>query len=284
MIAIIAISYKKPELIRSLLESLCQIDDAQNVHLLVVDNAVTHETRSGLEPLLGSDFAKRLGRFEVLFEQKNWGYFGGAQRGLEHLRSGGTLPQFDWVAVSNSDIQFQQKDILRRLAQSSAELNGNGRLGAIAPRVLSGLSGGDQNPFMVERPTGKRMQAYQRIFARYWSGSAYKFLGLVRDRLGLRRRTTGFEKPVRIYAPHGSFILFAQRYLAAGLDFSHGAFLFNEEITVGERCRLASLEIWYDPRLSVFHDEHATMGGWPSRQVMEFHREASHWTAETFFK
>ena len=61
----------------------------------------------------------------------------------------------------------------------------------------------------------------------------------------------------RIYAPHGSFMIFPKYFFESGCNLDHKSFLYGEELFVGERCRLNGIEVVYDPDLEVLHKEHA---------------------------
>ncbi len=272
-IAMIVISYRKPELIERLLRSARSLMDRENVLILIVDNDSTTESRNALAPLAADSV-------QILFQDRNLGYFGGAQAGLEWLNERNLKP--NWVIVSNSDIEFPQADLWRRLAAYEI----NPRTGVLAPGISSGLSLSDQNPFFVARPKASRMHFYKWIFRWYWTGVAYGYLGFFKDSLrGIFKKKNRNEIGERrtIYAPHGAFMIFHRNYFNKGCDFKHGAFLFNEEFTVAENCRAYGLDVVYEPSLVVEHEDHATMGGRPNRMIQRYHGEASRFTADRYF-
>ena len=86
-----------------------------------------------------------------------------------------------------------------------------------------------------------------------------------------------------VYGVHGSFMIFTKSFFKKGGDFKHGAFLYNEEITVAEFCRKKSLKCFYDPSLSIEHREHGSVGMIYSSTTLKFLKEASRFAAETYF-
>ena len=279
VIAIIVINYKKSDLTVQFCESLSKLTGKDRIHVVVVDNAADDSSRETL---------KNLGRFgfsvEVLHESENWGYFGGARRGLEHLQKG-EFP-YDWVILSNSDIKIRDQGFLRKLLYYPRALD----LGVLAPRIVSGLSWKSQNPYMIERPQAKRMHFYKWVFRYQATCFVYQMLGLTKSLVKrfletkqARKKRQQEEKPADIYAAHGSFFIFNSRYFALGGSFEHKPFLFGEEVTVAETARRLGLRIRYEPALVVEHVEHATMGWIPSSKTLAFQKEASEYCADTFF-
>ena len=78
----------------------------------------------------------------------------------------------------------------------------------------------------------------------------------------------------QIYAPHGAFFIFSRRYFEAGGYLDGDLFLYGEEISVAEICRSLSLPIFYEPKLSVVHHEHRSLGTGMTRRTYQYHREA----------
>jgi GT2 family glycosyltransferase len=294
-LAIVVVSYGKPELVLSLLQSLKLVDRPDDIFTLIVDNATTANSQAVLSGC-GSE------RVQVLFEQKNWGYFGGAQKGLEWLQAKNI--KSNWIAISNSDIEIRQVDFVSAL-ENTKDLDGvivnssASKVGVLAPSVRSSLSLGDQNPFFAEKPSRRRMHFYKWCYRWYISGAAYSYMGYLKDRfyrssraakalprLNADQMSVHFDAKTGtrlIYAPHGSFILFHERYFLKGGNFRHEAFLFNEEFTVAERCREFGFQVLYHPGLAVEHVEHATMGAWPNSKIIGYHGEASRVTADMYF-
>ncbi len=87
----------------------------------------------------------------------------------------------------------------------------------------------------------------------------------------------------RIYAAHGSFIIFSRRFFEAGGKLDDRLFLFGEEIAVGETCRALGLPVIYDPRLSVLHNEHQSVGSGMSRRKYAYHRAAVQHVLSKYF-
>ena len=85
----------------------------------------------------------------------------------------------------------------------------------------------------------------------------------------------GEVKAVRkIYAPHGSCIIFNKNYFERGGTLDHISFLFGEEIFVGETVRNLRLNVLYIPEIKVRHYEHSSIGNVISRRINKFYRKS----------
>ena len=202
----------------------------------------------------------------------NLGYFGGASFGFNaFLRTG---QEFDWVIVSNVDVEFRSAEFFARLR----EMGPTEDIGVVAPSILSGLSHHDQNPFMLERPSRTRMEFYRLLYRSYYLLNAYALLSAIYRRVRhiFRRRSLGSEQAGSrsqegvletgsavpsargrsIYAPHGACVIFSRRFFSEGGSLDLPVFLFGEEICIAETVRGLDLRVVYDPNLVLTHHEH----------------------------
>lgn len=248
--------------------------------LILVDNGEAPDLSSVL-----SDTERTQRDLIVHVPGSNLGYFGGAASALDTFLLTHPLP--DWVIVCNVDLFVQESDFFSRLISYSASHTH----AVVAPGIISGLSGQDQNPFLRARPSSLRMKFYKVLFQWYPVHLIYAVMYLMKERLlGLRAPSridtvepTATVEPLPIYAAHGAFLAFRKSYFEAGGTLHHGAFLFGEEIFVAETVKRLGLTIGYDPRLRVFHRGHTTTGYIPSRVMASHMREAARYCADTWF-
>jgi hypothetical protein len=266
-VALICINYRTPErtikFVNHLLPGI-----ALGMKIFIVDNS-SDENHDALKHWSQSSI-------HLLNPKTNLGYFGGAQFALDYMDALQT--KFDWVIVANNDTEL---NIVEILGQLRSEKKPN--LAVIAPLIFSELSNKSQNPFLTNRPPRWRMHFYKWIFSNYCTCLTYQLLGLAKAlvRSKLDRESQAF--PSKIYAAHGAFMIFHSAYFLAGGNFKHPAFLFGEEITVAEFCRIHKLDIVFDPNIQIKHEEHATIGRIPSRKIMNYIRESSKVIADLYF-
>ena len=281
-VLVICVNYYNEEDTHGFVSSLLSQRCSGSLQVVVIDNS----GKESLNPLL-IDLATD-SRVNILNPGGNLGYFGGAAWGLKNFSASEPLP--DWVIVANTDMSFPNGDFFNKLFSCYP----HGFKGVLVPSIYSTLSETDQNPYMLSRPKAVRMHFYKWVFRFYPISTAYQVLAFVIKKLLtlIRRKKTTLAscqenrevlQPQRIYAPHGSFIIFHRSYFEEGGNLEHGVFLFGEEVFVAETTRRLGLNILYDPRLIVLHREHATTGTFKNRKIARFVREATTYCADEFF-
>ncbi len=254
-------------------------------NIVVISNSPSEKT-GGLEPL------NNIEGVQVLFPEKNLGYFGGAAYGLSSYLDTHPLP--DWVIVSNTDIEFQDPAFFCKLA----ELYVQHPPAVIGPDILLVSRNGHpssrthQNPYYCKRPIPGKMRLLAAISGNYFTYTAYEFLSSLRyaamnmvARVRLREAVeeTAADRPRPIYAPFGAFMVFHRQYFESGGNLSYGSFLFGEEIFIAETARRLGMTIVYDPRLRLCHREHGVMLNVPSRQIAHYAAQSVRYLARTYF-
>lgn len=249
--------------------------------LIIVDNSDTEEP--SLSSLLDTEI--KSGTLSILSPGKNLGYFGGASQALEQHLSHSALP--DWVIVCNVDISIEELFLSRLVDQRS-----HAGVGVIAPSIVSLVTGRDQNPHLVNRPTSLRMHFYKWVYKSLVTAYLYQAAHLLKTLLLrffmiLIRGTRPFGHlegtPQAIYAPQGSIMIFTKEYFQSGGNLRHGVFLFGEEVFVAETCRRLGLTVVYQPNLRVEHHEHVSTGLFRSRRMLNFFSQAASYCADEFF-
>ena len=215
----------------------------------------------------------------------NLGYFGAARLAFDMAIKAVGWP--DWTIVSNVDLRFDPDEFARELEGLAKD-----GVGVVAPRIVSSRSGRDLNPMMKRRPSWARMHFYKWLFRSYILASAYELASECRIRIKRRLTAAGVRstssmntncRPERIYAPHGSLMIFSKLYFELGGTLQHTPFLFGEEITIAERARALGLKVIYCPRIVVEHLEHASVALLPSRRVHMYVAEAAAYCADNYF-
>jgi GT2 family glycosyltransferase len=270
-VLLIAVNYKSAQPTALLLQdALRQNTQHCQVSVAIADNGPSACDLAALRDQYSGNSSVR---FESM--SHNVGYFGAAHRVLQSLCAE-RLP--DWIVVSNTDIRLPQSDLFDRLAQMQFAP------AVIAPRIISGRTGLDQNPFHLTRPSAFRMlvnRILPRVPVLFW---------LLQVQCAVKRRIRRFiapqtspaqSRPAKIYAPHGAFIIFNRKYFEEGGNLNVGAFLFAEEKFVAETCRRLKLDVLYVPAIEVIHDEHVSTGQNPA--VPRFQAEAADYLYHEFF-
>ena len=192
-VVFVCVNYNTPLVVPRFVQSALKLRGAEKARVVVVDNPDNSAERLSLATI---DF-----RVTCVRPRQNLGYMGGAAYGLSHFLTGHSLPE--WVIVSNVDLQFNSEDFVERLTTSTY----GDRVGIVAPRIRSELTGADQNPYMVKRPASLRMRAYSWLSYSYTLAMAYEIAALAWKRIRGPHHSNEY-RPETIYAPHGSCMIF----------------------------------------------------------------------------
>jgi GT2 family glycosyltransferase len=256
------------------LESLRRVEGQPNLHVLIVDNGL-----SGPMVDLPLD-----SRFATLVSGENLGYFGGARRGISRYLGEHPLP--DWIIVSNVDLLITDPLFFQKLAA----LKVPPRVGAVAPRIASALTGRNQNPFIRRRPSALRMHAYKWMYRSWLALNTHELAsaGFHRMRSAVGRFTRAKTNSIwdlsgEIYAAHGSFLILSREYFRAGGSLEFPCFLFGEEIYLAENLRRLGMDVIYEPSLEVVHQEHKSAKLLKSRKLARFVATSAAYCADTYF-
>jgi GT2 family glycosyltransferase len=266
-ILIIGVIYNTyPETIRYI-DSLASLA-AANISLILVDNSDIEKPIDFTEKIKSHPF------LHYIETGKNLGYFGGAREGLScYLQNYPTYPQ--WILVTNVDIVFTPT-FFNRLNELSDQQN----LGMVAPSIISQKWNRDFNPKILVRDSKRKIQVNQFVYSSFLfqniyftSSYIYKWIqGFIRgkDRVG---KDPG-KKRKKIYAPHGSCLVFKDSYFLLGGTLDLPNFLFGEEIFVAETASRLGLDVIYDPELVVHDHEHASVGFFVTPKINKYYRES----------
>jgi GT2 family glycosyltransferase len=276
---LVVVTYRSSASTVELVQSVRRWSGGQSLHVLIVDNLpVTAEIDRICSAVRG------LHKAEVLESSRNLGYFGAAHFALDHYLAGGhELP--NWVIVCNHDVTIDDQEFLRKLLCEDYEA-----VGVIAPRIQNLPSYLDQNPFMRNRPGRFRWAQLRLVGSNYALATVWDWLwrrkSAFRSWFAARRTESTLQKNAErefIYAPHGSFIIFSRRFFEAGGYLDKNLFLYGEEISVAEICRLLSLPVIHEPALRVLHNEHQSTGNALNRFTHESQRKAIEYLTVRYF-
>ena len=249
---IITVNFRQDECTRRFLNTAAKLDRFAQSHFLIVDNDSNDDSLSSLR-CASAGFAN----VELLASPQNEGYFGAARRALRCYLEAHSLP--DWVVVCNNDIVFDDPTFLSQLLERDPD-----KAAVIAPTIISGITGYDENPSIRQRPSQFRMWRYRFWMSNYHLMWFKQWLSpFVRQfRYRFRRRTTvsGSSNRRAVYAPSGAFVIFGRRFFEAGGFLDDGAFLYAEEFRVAEMCRQLRLPVIHDPELEVWHQGSQSTG------------------------
>ena len=196
-------------------------------------------------------------RLKVHQSEKNLGYIGIVSDLIEKRKIDPS--NYQYVIVSNTDLQFGTDDFYRRLMQSKIPMD----CGLLGPSIQSARTDKESNPFLAVRPSRQRMNFYKKVFSSNVSSGLYQLAAFSKDRLlssGGRKQKNAPLNMQFVYAVHGSCFIFTRKFFMKGLRISYPCFLYGEEIHFAELCRQRELKVVFAPDLKILHQEHGAIG------------------------
>ena len=240
-ILIVTVNYKNTNPTKSLVTSLEKCYNMNKVKLVIVDNEASDKKRNELELIKENSTVD----IQILFSDMNRYYWGGAAFALDQMDTS----QFKWIIICNNDVVFNNPDIFLKLIDMDNE-----NYPIIGPRIQSSNSKKDLNPFLI-----KSISVIQDIYySLYYSNTiTAKFVHAIGSILNRKSKINNQKSEIKkIYAPHGSCIIFSNKYFTHGGYLDTGFTMYGEEVSTGEIAKSLDLPIHYMPSLSLIHNDH----------------------------
>ncbi len=240
-ILIITVNYKNTTPTNSLVSSLEQCGENDQIKLIIVDNESSDNTRKEL------DFIKENSTIDIqiLLSDMNRYYWGGAAFAIEKV----DMEHYKWIIICNNDVTFNDAQFFSHLNEIDIE-----NYPIIGPRIQSFHSKKDLNPLLI-----KSISVIQDIYySLYYSNTiTAKFVHAIGSILNRKSKIKNQKSEIRkIYAPHGSCIIFSNKYFTHGGYLDTGFTMYGEEVSTGEIAKSLGLSIHYMPSLSLIHNDH----------------------------
>jgi GT2 family glycosyltransferase len=199
---------------------------------------------------------------------KNLGYWGAFQHALKY-----THDKYDYYILSNSDINFLSNDFYLKLCSSNFSSKKN--IGIIAPTIYSQNLKNNLNPYLVSKISLRNIKKLKFIYSNKYFALFYNFLHFLKNNIKISKKIKygSIDNENRIYAPHGSFMIFTNNFISKN-NYLYDAFLFGEELYVGEVCSKLQLDVIYYPDIEIIHNEHTTTGLFQSGLLLEYKYES----------
>jgi hypothetical protein len=207
-------------------------------------------------------------KIEIQNIGKNLGYWGAFQYALKH-----THVKYDYYILSNSDIDFLSNDFYLKLCNSNFSSKNN--IGVIAPTIYTQNLKNNLNPYLVSKISLQNIKKLKYVYSNEYLALFYNLLHFVKNNIKISKKTKDdiTDNKNRIYAPHGSFMIFTNSFISKN-NYLYDAFLFGEELYVGEACRKLKLDVIFYPDIEIIHIEHTTTGLFQRGMLLKYKHES----------
>jgi GT2 family glycosyltransferase len=247
-ILIITVNYKDTNVTENFVHSLGNLDASDKVKLVVVDSASTPKTKDNLQSLLHSSTLKT----QLIVSASNTFYWGGVALALDTLDLNYANGP-SWIIVCNNDILFTQQDFLEQLIALDPD-----KYPVIGPTIYSSVTGKNLNPYM-DQPIRRLEKIYLSLFYINYVTARIMQISLkwLKKLLATLKRPSP-SKIKKIYAPHGSFVIFSNQYFKRGGWVDSNYEMYGEEVTTAEIAKKNKIPIFFVPELEVIHVIHSS--------------------------
>ena len=247
-ILVITVNYKDTNVTENFVHSLENLDASNEVELVVVDSASTPKTKENLQSLLHSSTLKT----QLIVSASNTFYWGGVALALDTLDLNYANGP-SWIIVCNNDILFTQQDFLERLIALGPD-----KYPVIGPTIFSSITGKNLNPYM-DQPIRRLEKIYLSLFYINYVTARIMQISLkwLKKLLATLKRPSP-SKIKKIYAPHGSFVIFSNQYFKRGGWIDSNYEMYGEEVTTAEIAKKNKIPIFFVPDLKVLHVIHSS--------------------------
>lgn len=266
----VVICYNNADEVIKYYNELNSLDHGSEIGYVVVINSASENE---IEQL--SDFKSCNKRVYVFNSKKNLGYINGLLYGYrEYNKKTNSIPRY--VIMSNTDIAFQDKDILDKLLNKKYEDD----VACIGPSILVSELNSYCNPVSEDRYTLKQINKYIRIFSTPVLREAYVTAGFIKPRFIKNKKDFTSRN---VYSVHGCFFILTSKYIEYLKNIEYGVLLYSEEIFVSENAYLIDMRTFYDSDIEVLHQEHSTTKKLKPTRRAHYFAESMRWIKDTYY-
>ena len=249
-ILIITVNYINTSVTEDFIHSLEKVHEFQRVQLVIVDSASTNATKEELEALLHNSSLHT----QIICSDQNTYYWGGVALAIKHLKLEFSMGP-KWLIACNNDILFTQQDFLKQLIALDPD-----KYPVIGPTIYSSVTRKNLNPAMAKPFNIFGKFYYSILFINPKTARLIQIIRKMTQKLfySVFKRSTPTSG--KIYAPHGSLMIFSKHFFTRGGWIDDNFKLYGEEISTAEIALNNNLEIHYLPQLEVSHVDHSSTG------------------------
>jgi len=245
-------------------DSLCRSLLNQNrnishrINCLIIDNSSDNDIS---RKILSLQYIYNF--VHVLKPEKNLGYFGGLNYGIEACN----CHDYSNVVVCNNDLEFDE-DFCDNLLSN----NYTNETLVICPDIVSAI-GRHQNPHAlapISRLHRFRLDIY---FLHYYIATVTKIIQKIFNSFKMPKHNSAPLKPCFMHMGIGACYILRHRFFKHFLKLEYPFFIYGEEAFLTSQVHSVGGRLFFDPSLRVMHKECASLSTLPKRVTYEYARE-----------
>lgn len=212
---------------------------------------------------------------KVIYNNLNVGYFKGLNIGIEFVINN---YKYDAIVIGNNDLIFPET-FIDEITNKSFLLN---NYPVISPNIIT-LDNECQNPHVIRGISKLRHLLYDIYYFNYtFSKLILKFAKVLKF---FTKRKDYLESsiPQVIYQGYGACYILGPVFFKYYNQLFAPTFLMGEEFFLAYQLKMHNLELFYEPSIKVFHQDHATTGLIDSYRLWSIYKK-SHQVYKLYLK
>ncbi len=220
---------------------------SENSPIIIVDNNSNENDIIELKKL-----KENYQNVEVIFSDTNIGYFKGLNLGIEFVRKNF---KFDFLIIGNNDLEFPIT-FHEDLSKKSELFN---KYPIISPNIIT-LDNVSQNPHVIRKISFFRSYIYDLYYLNYKLSRIIFYIANKFKNLFQRKDYLNSNIPQVIFQGYGACYILGPIFFKYYNQLFAPTFLMGEEFFLAYQLNLNKLELFYEPSIKVFHQDHASTG------------------------
>ncbi len=254
-VAFICVNYNNVNYTKQFIESIRKI--STDIKIVIVDNDSNENDIVELKKIHDENV-------EVIFSDKNVGYFRGLNLGINAIDA----KNYDFVVIGNNDLYFESNFV-----EELKKMQVNNDILCIAPNIIR-LDGIHQNPHIINK-FGFKENLYRKLYYSnyYVSIVLQKFYNSLKFMINPTNRV-GNEKEMIITMGYGACYILNKNFFNHFKELDAPNFLMEEEGVLANQVLSVGGKTLYFPNLIVNHHDHTSIGKIPSKKLYNFAKES----------
>ena len=269
----IVVNYKNEDEVIDYSKQLFNQNNSENLVLIVVNNVLKDRTIKQFENQLK---AVNMDQIYLYNANDNLGYLGAAIYGYNTFISEKHNFKWDWIIISNTDIQYKQVEFFETFFDEKYSKD----VWWIGPSVYNSATKAYDNPKYIDRISNKKMKRLLIINKSGLFAAVYILLGKIK-KSSLRRTKTESEF---VYALQGCYFVLRKEFMDLIKDVNYEGFLFSEESYLGEMLLENNKKAYYNSNVEIVHNENTSTGGLSNRARAKYYYKSLKKVYSRFYK
>jgi GT2 family glycosyltransferase len=204
---------------------------------------------------------------QIIFNNKNVGYFNGLNIGINSLRENKSKLQF--IVVGNNDLTFESTFF------SAMALNVDAikQYFVVCPDLITS-DGIHQNPHVINTISRFREIVWDVYYSNYKIAKIISYAASKLQGWVARQDFVSHEESRYIHQGYGACYILTPKFFDKFQDLWSPSFLMGEEFYLALQLESVNSMMFYYPKLKVLHHDHATVSQLLGRTLWGYSKEA----------